>query len=93
MTSDTRTAKNLTVQQAETCVIAMEEMAELTQVLSKCIRFGVDHDKRDQMTQEIGDVSLLIKLLTNTFGISYDNVRHAMDNKQRKLTKWSKLYE
>lgn len=93
MTSDTRTAKNLTAQQAETAVIAMEEMAELTQVLSKLIRFGVDHSKLDDLIQEIGDVSLMIQLLTNTFGISYNDTRIAMDNKKRKLMKWSKLYE
>ena len=47
----------LNKQQQETTVIAMEEMAELTQVLSKLIRFGYTPGGiGERLVQEMGDV-------------------------------------
>lgn len=84
----------LNKQQQETAIIAMEEMAELTQVLSKLIRFGyTPGDTGERLVQEMGDVRLLLKLLQNTFGIEYDELLEAMDSKKAKLMKWSSLYE
>lgn len=84
---------HLTKQQQETAVIAMEEMAELTQVLSKLIRFGYTTDKVDHLIQEMGDVRLMINLLHNTFGVLTNDTDDAMMRKQNKLMKWSSLYE
>jgi len=84
---------HLTKQQQETAVIAMEEMAELTQVLSKLIRFGYTTDKVDHLIQEMGDVRLMINLLHDTFGVLTDDTDDAMMRKQNKLMKWSSLYE
>ena len=84
---------HLTKQQQETAVIAMEEMAELTQVLSKLIRFGYNPDKDDRLIQEMGDVRLMINLLHDTFGVLTNDTDDAMMRKQNKLMKWSSLYE
>ena len=84
---------HLTKQQQETAVIAMEEMAELIQVLSKLIRFGHTDDKHDQLIQEIGDVRQMIKMLEDTFGLLTSDTGEAMIRKQTKLMKWSSLYE
>jgi hypothetical protein len=84
----------LSKQQDETAVIAMEEMAELIQVLSKAMRFGyTPGDTGKRLVQEIGDVKLLLKLLQNTFGIEDDELQNAMENKKNKLMAWSSLYE
>jgi hypothetical protein len=84
---------HLTKQQQETAVIAMEEMAELTQVLSKLIRFGYTTEKVDHLIQEMGDVRLMINLLHDTFGVLTNDTDDAMMRKQNKLMKWSSLYE
>lgn len=84
---------HLTKQQQETAVIAMEEMAELTQVLSKLIRFGYTTDKEDNLIQEMGDVRLMIQLLHDTFGVLTNDTDEAMMRKQNKLMAWSSLYE
>jgi hypothetical protein len=84
----------LSKQQDETAVIAMEEMAELIQVLSKAMRFGyTPGDTEKRLVQEMGDVKLLLKLLQNTFGIEDDELQNAMENKKNKLMAWSSLYE
>ena len=71
----------------------MEEMAELTQVLSKLIRFGYTADKADDLIQELGDALLLLHLLHKTFGIEDNSLDDAMLRKQHKLMNWSSLYE
>ena len=84
----------LSKQQDETAVIAMEEMAELIQVLSKTIRFGyTPGDTGKRLVQEMGDVKLLLKLLQNTFDIEDDELYLAMESKKAKLMTWSSLYE
>ena len=84
----------LSKQQDETAVIAMEEMAELIQVLSKAMRFGyTPGDTGKRLVQEMGDVKLLLKLLQNTFGIEDEELHIAMENKRHKLMAWSSLYE
>ena len=84
----------LNKQQLETAIIAMEEMAELTQVLSKLIRFGyTPGDTGERLVQEMGDVRLMIQLLHDTFGVLTNETDEAMMRKQTKLMKWSSLYE
>ena len=84
----------LSKQQDETAVIAMEEMAELIQVLSKAMRFGyTPGDTGRRLVQEMGDVKLLLDLLQNTFGIEDEELYRAMENKKSKLMAWSSLYE
>ena len=87
MTSDTLTPK-----QEECSIIAIEEMAELTQVLSKIMRFGYE-GKHHAFLQELGDVRCMIELLHQHFNIDYNDTNKSLVWKRQKLTKWSKLYE
>ena len=84
----------LSEQQVETAVIAIEEMAELIQVLSKAIRFGyTPGDTGKRLVQEMGDAKLLFDLLQKTFDINDEELHIAMANKKSKLMAWSSLYE
>lgn len=87
------TSSTLTPKQQEAAVIAIEEMAELTQVLSKLMRFGYTQDKHEHMVQELGDVRCMIQLLHQHFNVDYNDTNQAVASKRQKLTKWSKLYE
>lgn len=87
MTSDTLTPK-----QQEAAIIAIEEMAELSQVLSKLIRFGYT-EQPNAFQQELGDVTCMIELLHQHFNMDYNDTNKAVANKRHKLKKWSKLYE
>ena len=72
--------------------LLQEECAEVVQAVSKCRRFGLD-EKRENLIQEIGDVTLLIGLL-KAHGLYTDAELHKAETiKANKLTKWSKIYE
>jgi NTP pyrophosphatase (non-canonical NTP hydrolase) len=72
--------------------LLQEECAEVIQAVSKCRRFGLD-EKRTDLIQEIGDVTLLIGLL-KAHGLYTDEELHNAEViKSNKLTKWSTIYE
>jgi len=72
--------------------LLQEECAEVVQAVSKCRRFGLDN-KRADLIQELGDVTLLIELL-KAHGLYTDQeLREAERIKANKLTKWSTIYE
>jgi NTP pyrophosphatase (non-canonical NTP hydrolase) len=80
--------------------ILQEECAEVIQAISKCRRFGIDEihiksgqTQREQLVQEIGDVTLLIELLHSYQLFTQQELRTAERNKANKLTKWSTIYE
>ena len=80
--------------------ILQEECAEVIQAISKCRRFGIDEihiksgqTQREQLVQEIGDVTLLIELLHSYQLFTQQELRTAEQNKANKLTKWSTIYE
>jgi short-subunit dehydrogenase involved in D-alanine esterification of teichoic acids len=79
--------------QKEASVIAIEEMAELTKVLSKMYRFGADEAKRAEMISEVGDVYCMLEILVNEFGIEQQQIDDAIQAKKRKLQKWSSLFD
>jgi len=79
--------------------ILQEECAEVIQAISKCRRFGMENShkdggtQREHLTQELGDVTLLIELL-KAYGVYTDQELHqAQVRKSQKLTKWSTIYE
>jgi NTP pyrophosphatase (non-canonical NTP hydrolase) len=72
--------------------LLQEECAEVVQAVSKCRRFGLDN-KRADLIQELGDVTLLVELL-KAHGLYTDQELHeAQLRKAQKLNKWSKIYE
>ena len=50
--------------------VAMEELAELIQAISKCKRYGCVGTQRDNLIEEIADVKIVITELLLMFGIS-----------------------
>jgi len=72
--------------------LLQEECAEVVQAVSKCRRFGLE-EKRLDLVQEIGDVTLLIELLKAHGLYTDEELRKAERIKSNKLTKWSTIYE
>lgn len=79
--------------------ILQEECGELITAVSKCRRFGLDNNykeggtQRGHLTQEAGDVMLMIELLVEHNVFSESELHQAKLNKAEKLKVWSKIYE
>jgi NTP pyrophosphatase (non-canonical NTP hydrolase) len=84
----------------EIMFILQEECAEVTQAISKCLRFGIDNYKpgkpktnREHLAEELGDLQAMIDLCIKFDIINREQVNIAADNKIAKLKKWSTIYE
>lgn len=83
----------------EVMLILQEECAEVTQAVSKCMRFGPDQMKPgknrtnlNMLEEEIGDLLAMIELLTDmNIGITTDGLFAARTKKFEKLKQWSNL--
>jgi hypothetical protein len=83
----------------EVLLILQEECAEVTQAVSKCMRFGPDQMKPgkdrtniNMLEEEIGDLFAMVELLTDlNIGVSKSGISQAKKNKFEKLKKWSNL--
>lgn len=79
--------------------ILQEECGELITAISKCRRFGMDSTYKDggtqkeHLTQEAGDVMLLIDLLVEHGVFTEAELQEAKTRKANKLKVWSKIYE
>ena len=79
--------------------ILQEECAEVIQAVSKIRRFGRDNShkdyptQRENFTQEIGDVLLLIDLLISYNVFSAYELQEAKLRKASKLKVWSNIYK
>ena len=80
--------------------ILQEECAEVIQAISKCRRFGINEQnlksgrtQREELVQELGDVSLLIELLKAHQLFVDGDLHQAKLNKANKLSKWSTIYD
>jgi NTP pyrophosphatase (non-canonical NTP hydrolase) len=104
LTKETRieiAAKNKRVRKInEILDILQEECAEVIQAVSKCRRFGIEEQnlksgrtQREELVQELGDVTLLIELLKSHQLFTEAELHTAEANKAKKLTKWSTIYE
>ena len=86
-------------QTKEVMDILQEECGELITAISKVRRFGLDNEyknggtQREHLTQEAGDVMLLIDLLIEHGIFSRAEVEAAKYKKSEKLKVWSKIYE
>ena len=78
--------------------IQQEECGELVTAISKVRRFGLDNSykdggtQREHLTQEAGDVMLMIQLLVEKNVFTEDELLDAMQRKSDKLKIWSKIY-
>lgn len=79
--------------------ILQEECAEVIVAISKIRRFGIDNSykdggtQREHLTQEIGDVTLLIDLLKSYNVFTDYELHEAQLRKSQKLKQWSNIYE
>jgi NTP pyrophosphatase (non-canonical NTP hydrolase) len=82
----------------EILLIAQEECAEVTQAISKIFRFGFDSrwpedgiDNRSRLTEEIGDLMAMIKLMGDNNIVDIDEIAKAAERKITKLKTWSSI--
>lgn len=75
--------------------ILAEECAEVIQIKSKIVRFGMDDvwpargmSNREALAQELGDVLALVEVLIGNGVLSLDGLTAAKARKIEKLGKW-----
>jgi NTP pyrophosphatase (non-canonical NTP hydrolase) len=77
--------------------ILQEECGELVVSASKVRRFGIDNSykdggtQREHLTQEAGDVMLMIQLLVEHGVFTEQELEEAMGKKREKLRIWSNI--
>lgn len=83
----------------EVLLITQEECAEVTQAISKVLRFGIDNAKpgteytnRKHLEEEVGDLMCMISLLMARNIISEEGMNVALQNKMKKLQQWSGIF-
>lgn len=84
----------------EILTVLQEECAEVSQMVCKIHRFGIDQthlkesrSNRERLTEEIGDLQAAIDLLKSHNIVNEHDVELAKNRKFKKLKKWSKIYE
>ena len=65
--------------------IAMEELAELIQAISKVKRYGCIGKYKDNLIEEIADAQIVIAEVMMMFGVTDDDVKGIMSAKIRRL--------
>lgn len=66
-------------------MMAMEEMAELTQAISKVERKGLSEDLRKNVIEEIGDVYISIRAIMERYDITEEEIGVRVDTKLNKI--------
>lgn len=76
----------------EALVILSEECAEVTQSVSKLLRFGLDsHKNRKDLNDEVGDVLAMIAILHYHDILDEDAIMKRVPVKLKKLKKYSDI--
>jgi NTP pyrophosphatase (non-canonical NTP hydrolase) len=85
----------LSEHEKELFYITQEECAEVTQIISKILRFGFNEEfkNKERLTEEVGDLLACITLLYASGMVDKMEVELAIENKLIKLKKWSKLFK
>ena len=85
-------------QEEEILCILQEECAEVSQVVCKIRRFGIDeinyHSNKSQqetLEDEIGDLLCLIDIAIERKMLNLDRLHQAKANKREKLKTWSNI--
>ena len=73
----------------EILTILMEECAETSIECSKVIRFNIDNTER--LGKELGDVLMMVELLSENNIVSMERIKEASNQKREKLKTWSKI--
>ena len=88
----------LSDQQKEMMDILQEECAEVIQAVSKIRRFGLKdkyqnkQNNHDILIQELGDVVMMIILLSESGLFTETDIVEASARKLKKLQKWSTIF-
>ena len=87
-------------EQEEILCILQEECAEVSQVICKIRRFGIDEinynsnkSQQETLEEEIGDLWCLIDIAIERKMLDLDRVYQAKQNKRKKLNKWSSIFK
>lgn len=85
-------------EQEEILCILQEECAEVSQVICKIRRFGIDEinyhslkSQQETLEDEIGDLWCLIDIAIERKMLNLDRLYQAKQNKREKLKKWSNI--
>lgn len=83
--------------QLEALLICQEECAEVTQAISKIMRFGLketwnERTNQEMLEEEVGDLVAMIEILQENRIIDPEFVRRAASAKRHKLQKWSNIF-
>lgn len=73
-------------------MVAMEELSELSQAISKCVRNG-SKDKKDNLAEEIADVLMVIQWAINRFNIPLQEIEKWAEEKQTRFIERNKTDE
>ena len=76
----------------ELLTITMEECGELIQACSKAIRCD-EYYNNEKLIEEIGDVQCMIDLIRQYDLVSLTEINNQVNIKEKKLKKWSSLFE
>ena len=76
----------------ELLIITMEECGELIQACSKAIRCDEYYNNKN-LIEELGDVQYMIDLIRQYDLVSLQEIDDRAYIKEKKLKKWSSLYE
>jgi NTP pyrophosphatase (non-canonical NTP hydrolase) len=75
----------------KTLLILAEECAEVIQICSKILRFGLnDHYNRFRLEQELGDTLAMIKILVRQKIINKEGLQKSLNMKLEKLKTYYK---
>ena len=83
----------MTDRDREMLIIAMEECSEVAIECSKILRFGFTKDKEKKLNGEVGDLMCIFHLMQDRGFLSVDKVDKAIEDKRRRLRKWSSLLD
>ena len=81
----------------EILVITAEECSEVTQIVTKSLRFGLDSDftgpsNRELLANELGDLLCIVDLLIDRDIISADQLAISKAAKMERLRTWSNIF-
>jgi NTP pyrophosphatase (non-canonical NTP hydrolase) len=91
---------NNMTREEEILTVLQEECAEVSQMVCKIRRFGIDEthlkeggSNRERLTEEVGDLQAAIDLLKLYNVVDGNEIELAKQRKFEKLKRWSKIYE
>lgn len=87
----------LSEKQKEILLITQEECSEVSQVISKIFRFGIDNtwndiSNRNRFGEELGDLLCMIHLIIESGLIDERDLFCCAAKKKEKLKKWSNIF-